>query len=303
MTDKLVIAGPASQGLAVKVAQILQVPIYCTETKVFPDGEVYLRIDIGDENLIAGKDVIIIQTTGASSNGDQNQHLVQLINIIGACKRMNAKKIRVVVPYFAYSRQDKAFRPGECLFAEEILKWIETSGANEFYTVDIHAEKIFEALAIPAFNLDPMQVLAEEVKKRNLQNPVVICPDKGAYERSRAFARYLGDNIPVVQFNKKRDVVTGEIVMDGKMDVAGKEAIIADDIIATGGTMSLALGIAKKAGAKSIYAVGTHPLMIKNATYKLLKAGTTEIIGTDTLDSLAMQASVAPVIAKAIRDN
>ncbi len=303
MTNQIVIAGPASQGLAVNLATYLNAPIYTTENKVFPDGECYLRIDIEDDAVLENKDVIIIQTTGANAAGDQNQRIMELMMMISAAKRACAAKIRVVMPYFAYSRQDKAFRPGECLFATEILRWIEIAGASEFYTIDIHAEKIFEAVDIPTFNLDPMEVLAQIVKKRDIKNPIVICPDKGAYDRSRAFARYLGDEIPVVQFNKTRDVKTGEITMEGNIDVNGREVIIADDIIATGGTMARALGIAKKAGAKSIYAVGTHPLLSKNAIFKLKKAGTTEIIGSDSIDSIAMQASMAEVIGKAIEKN
>ncbi|UYP47959.1 Ribose-phosphate pyrophosphokinase [Candidatus Lokiarchaeum ossiferum] len=303
MSNQIVIAGPSSQGLAVNLANYLDVQVYATENKVFPDGECYLRIDIENDTVLEDADVLIVQTTGANAAGDQNQRIMELIMMISAAKRAKASKIRVINPYFAYSRQDKAFRPGECLFATEVLKWIERAGATEFYTIDIHAETIFDAVDIPTFNLDPMEILAQIVKDRNVINPIVICPDKGAYERSRAFARYLGEDIPVVQFNKTRDVKTGEITMEGDIDVNGREVIIADDIIATGGTMARALGIAKKAGAKSIYAVGTHPLLIKNATYKLLKAGTTEIIGSDTIDSIAMQASMAEVIGKAIKKN
>jgi ribose-phosphate pyrophosphokinase len=301
MNDQIVIAGPASQGLAVKVANLLEAKIFSTENKVFPDGEYYLRIDIENDDELKDKDVNIIQTLGAGPNSDQNQHLMQLIMMISSAKRCNAAKIRVIMPYFAYSRQDKAFRPGESIFANEICRWIEVAGATEFYTIDIHAEKVLKSFTIPAFSLDPMEILATEVKKRNISDPVVICPDKGAFERSRAFAKYLGDDVPVEQFNKTRDVKTGAIVMEGELKVSGKDVIIADDIIATGGTMALALSIAKKTGARSIYAVGTHPLLIGNAVFKLMKAGTTEIIGTDTLDSPSMQTTMAEVIVKAIK--
>ena len=303
MSEQIVIAGPSSQGLAVKLANFLNAEIVATENKVFPDGECYLRIDVDDDAKIAKKDVIIVQTTGAGALADQNQRLAELIMMISAAKRMEANKIRVIMPYFAYSRQDKAFRPGECIYANEILRWIEVAGATEFYTIDIHAEKVMKVFTIPAYNLDPMDILAKEVNKRNLNNPIVICPDKGAYERSRAFAKYLGENIPVVQFEKKRDVKTGEITMKGEMDVGGRDVIIADDIIATGGTMAMAIGIAKQTGATKIYAVGTHPLLIKNAVFKLMKAGTSEIIGTDTLDSSSMQTTMAEVIGTAIQKN
>nr|WP_147662882.1 ribose-phosphate diphosphokinase [Candidatus Prometheoarchaeum syntrophicum]QEE15988.1 Ribose-phosphate pyrophosphokinase [Candidatus Prometheoarchaeum syntrophicum] len=299
MDNQIVIAGPTSQRLGLKVANLLHTRVVTTENKVFPDGEGYLRIDIEEEAEFEGKDIIIIQSLGANSTGDQNLHIMELIMMIGAAKRMKASKIRVVVPYFAYSRQDKAFRPGECIFAEEILKWIEIAGATEFYTIDVHAEKIFEILKIPAYNLDPMEILAKELAKK-CEDPIVICPDKGAYERSRKFAGYLGKNVQVIQFIKKRDVKTGKITMEGDLPIQGKDVIIADDIIASGGTMAKAINIVKIAGAKSIYSVVTHPLMLKNAVFNLMKAGVTDIIGTDTIDSAFMQVSIAEVISKAI---
>ncbi|WP_457559336.1 ribose-phosphate diphosphokinase [Candidatus Harpocratesius sp.] len=298
-----VVAGPASQFLAVKLAELLNAIVISTEYKKFPDGECYLRLDIDDESNFFKQDIIIVQTTGASAVADQNQRFMELIMMISAVKRLNPAHIRVVVPYLAYSRQDKVFRSGEAIFVEELLKWVEQAGATEFYTVDVHAPKVFEVLSIPAFNLDPMEILAQTCKNRGLSDPVVICPDKGAFERSRAFARHLGEKIPVVQFEKKRDVKTGQITMEGEIDVQGREVIIADDIIATGGTMARAIQIAKKGGATTIYAVGTHPLLIGNAVVKLISAGTTEIIGTDALDSIAMQASLAETIAKAIKNH
>ncbi len=303
MSDQIIIAGPASQSLGVKVGNILGAEVISCETKRFPDGECYLRVDLENEEKVKGKDAVIIQTTGASARGDQNRHYMELIMIISAVKRMGAGKIKVIMPYMAYSRQDKVFRPGECKFAVDLLKVIEHAGADEFYTIDIHAPKVFEEISIPAHNLDPMKALADEVNKRGVKNPVVICPDKGAYNRSRDFAKYLGNEVPVAQFEKKRDVKTGEVTMEASDDINidGMEAIIADDIIATGGTMSLAIQYAKKFGAKEIYAVGTHPLLIKTATYKLLSAGTEEIIGTDTLDSPVMTVSMAQVIADGLK--
>ena len=302
MDNQIVIAGPTSQRLGLKVAKLLHARVVTTENKVFPDGECYLRVDIEEDAEFNGKDIIIIQTLGANSSGDQNLHIMELIMMIGAAKRMKASKIRVVAPYFAYSRQDKAFRPGECIFAKEILKWIEIAGATEFYTIDVHAESIFEILKIPAYNLDPMEVLAKELAQR-CEDPIVICPDKGAFERSRKFAGYLGNNVQVIQFIKTRDVKTGKITMEGHLPIQGKDVIIADDSIASGGTMAKAINIVKKAGAKSIYSVGTHPLMLKNAVFNLMQAGATDIIGTDTIDSAFMQVSIADVISKAISSN
>ncbi len=300
MSEKIVIAGPASQLLATKIASHLNCQLVGADHKIFPDKENYLRIQLENETDLQGKDVIIVQTTAADAAGDQNQHIMELMMLISSAKRMNAAKIRVFVPYLAYARQDKVFRPGECLFVQELLRMMELMGATEFYTVDIHADHVLTCLSIPSFNLDPMKILAAKVQELKLNNLVVICPDKGAMERSRAFASYLGNDVQVVQFHKKRDVKTGAITMEGDASVQDKDVIIADDIIATGGTMALALSMAKKGGAKSLYAVGTHPLLTKNAVYRIMSTGASKIIGTDSLTSPYMDVSLAELFATSI---
>ncbi|MHA1821117.1 MAG: ribose-phosphate diphosphokinase [Promethearchaeota archaeon] len=300
--EKIVIIGPASQLLGVKVAKELNVKAYQCDFKTFPDGEVYLRIDVKEDDELKGKEVIIIQSTGASSFGDQNKHIFELFNIISAAKRMGAGKVRVVIPYLAYARQDKVFRPGECLFAQTLLKMIETLGADELFVIDIHAPEALKVLNIPAHNLDPMKYLAEYIKENmNIKDPIVVSPDKGAVERSKAFAKHFGENVQVEVFSKHRDVVTGEIEMTGELKVKDKDVIIADDIIATGGTMASAIKISKKSGARSVYAVGTHPLLIKNAVTRIMDAGTDVIIGTDTIDNPVPFVSMAKLIAENLK--
>ncbi|MHA1339526.1 MAG: ribose-phosphate diphosphokinase [Promethearchaeota archaeon] len=299
MSEKIIIAGPASQLLAIKTAREMNVELLTCDFKTFPDGESYVRIDIDDESKIEGKEIIIIQTTGASSVGDQNKNIIQLFNMISAVKRMKAEKIKVVIPYLAYARQDKVFRPGECMFAQTLLKMIESCGADEIFCIDLHAPEALNVLNIPAHNLNPMKYLADYLKNMiKVKDPIVVSPDKGAVDRSTAFARFFGENVPVEKFSKERDVVTGEIKMTGELKVKGKDVIIADDIIATGGTMALAINISKKSGANHIYAVGTHPLLIKNAVTRILNAGADMIIGTDTIDNPVPMVSMAKLIAE-----
>ncbi|MFX1504273.1 MAG: ribose-phosphate pyrophosphokinase-like domain-containing protein, partial [Promethearchaeota archaeon] len=120
---RILIAGPASQILGVKIAKELDIEVINTESKKFPDGENYLRINLEDETLISDKEVIIVQTTGPSANSDQNAKLLELFMMIDSVKRMGAKKIIVVVPYLAYARQDKIFRPGESQFGNVIFRF------------------------------------------------------------------------------------------------------------------------------------------------------------------------------------
>ncbi len=299
--NKFLIIGPASQMLGVKVAKELGINSINTEFKTFPDGENYLRINLEDESLIQGNEVIIIQSTGPSASGNQNARVVELAMMIDSVKRMGASKVTVIVPYLAYARQDKIFRPGECPFAKVLLRMINSLGIDEFYTVDVHEPKILNELNCKTINIDSMKVLADHVKSLGAKDIVVVSPDKGAVERSKTFAKFFGQNVPVEFFEKKRDVKTGEIVMSGELGLKDKDVVIADDIISTGGTMANAIKLSKESGAKRIFAVATHALMLQHAKYRILTAGADYIIGTDSIDNEVALVSLAKTIADYFR--
>lgn len=294
---RILIVGPASQILGVKIAQELEIDSINTEIKKFPDGENYLRINIEDETIISGKEVIIVQSTGPSASADQNARLLELFMMIDSVKRMGAVKIIVVVPYLAYARQDKLFRPGESQFSNVILRLINALSIDEFYAVDIHAPLIMEECLCKAINIDSMKLLADYVKSKGAKDIVVVSPDKGAIERSSAFAKHFGEDIPVELLVKERNVKTGEIEMSGTLNLKDKDVVIADDIIATGGTMATAIKIAKESGARKVFAVATHALLLQQAKFRIIKAGADEIIGTDSIDNEASKVSLAKIIA------
>jgi ribose-phosphate pyrophosphokinase len=297
MLKKILIAGPASQILGVRIAQELGIEAINTEVKIFPDGENYLRINIEDETLIADKEIIIVHSTGPSSSEDQNSRLMELFMMIDAVKRMGAAKIIVVAPYLAYARQDKVFRPGESQFAYVIFNIINSLGIDELYVVDIHAPEVLDFCSCKAINIDSMKLLADHIISKGARDVVVVSPDKGAIERSKAFANHFGENVPVDVFEKERDVKTGDIKMSGNLSLTGKDVVIADDIIATGGTMASAIELARKSGANKIYAIATHALLLGQAKYRILKAGADEIIGTDAIDNEVSKVSLAKIIA------
>ncbi|KKL86720.1 hypothetical protein LCGC14_1941880 [marine sediment metagenome] len=300
-SKRVLIVGPASQFLGVKIARELGIETINTDTKTFPDGENYLRISIEDETKILDKEVIIVQSTGPSSSRTQNARLIELFMIIDSIKRMGAAKIIVVVPYLAYARQDKRFRPGESKFADVILQLLDSLGIDEFYTVDVHAPTVIDECLCKAINIDSMKLLADYIKSKGAKDIIVISPDKGAIERSKAFAKYFGKNIPVEVLEKERDVKTGEIKMKGILSLKDKDVVIADDIIATGGTMATSIKLAKASGARKVFAVATHALLLQQAKYRLLKAGADEIIGTDSIDNEASKVSLAKIIADYLR--
>jgi ribose-phosphate pyrophosphokinase len=296
MSEKFLIVGPASQILGVRIARGLGIPCINTEFKTFPDGENYIRLNVEDETILEGKEIIIVQSTGPSANRDQNARVFELFMMIDAVKRIGAEKIIVIVPYLAYARQDKIFRPGESEFAKVILEIINSMNIDEFYVVDIHAPNTLEELTCKAVNIDSMKLLADYIKSLGAKDIVVVSPDKGALERSKAFARHFGENIPVDVFEKKRDVKTGEITMSGELSLEDKDVVIADDIIATGGTMASAIKLSKESGAKKVYAAATHALMLENAKFRILNAGADEIIGTDSIDNEMSKVSLAEII-------
>ena len=236
---KILIIGPASQILGIRIAKGLDITYYNTETKTFPDGENYLRINVDNDSLIDGTEVIIVQSTGPSSSVNQNGRLIELLMMIEAVKRMGAAKIIVVVPYLAYARQDSVFRPGECKFAQLVLRLIDSMRIDELYVVDIHSQKTLEEIQCKCVNIDSMKILADYIKSLNIKDIVVVAPDKGAVERSRAFAKHFGENVPVDYFEKVRDVKSGDITMSGKLSLKNRDVIISDDIIATGGDLAI----------------------------------------------------------------
>jgi ribose-phosphate pyrophosphokinase len=294
--SKFVIVGPASQILGVRIAQQLNVKHINTFFKTFPDGERYIRLNLEDESILKGEEIIIVQSTGPSTSGDQNARLLELFMMIDAVKRIGAAKITVVTPYLAYARQDKVFRPGESKFAKAVLRLLNSMEIDEFYVVDIHAPAVLQELECKAVNIDSMKLLADHIKSLGAEDIVVVSPDEGARERSKAFAQHFGDDVPVEVFEKKRDIKTGDITMSGSLDLENKNVVISDDIIATGGTMSKAIRIAKKNGANKVYAVATHALLLQNAKYRIIEAGADKIIGTDSIDNEAAKASLAKII-------
>jgi ribose-phosphate pyrophosphokinase len=297
MMEKILIVGPASQMLGVKIAKELGIECINTEFKTFPDGENYIRINIEDETILAEKKVIIVQSTGPSATGDQNSRLFELFMMIDSVKRMAPAKIIVVIPYLAYARQDKIFRPGESQFANVVIGILNSLGIDELYVVDVHAPLLVNECLCKAVNIDSMKLLADYIKSKGASDIVVVSPDKGAVERSKAFAKHFGENVPVDYFDKIRDVKTGKISMTGKLSLKDKNVVVADDIIATGGTMATAIKLSKESGAKKVYAVATHALLLEQAKYRILNAGADEIIGTDSIDNEAAKVSLAKTIA------
>jgi len=287
----IVVPGPASQDLGRKVADTLKSKIVSVIFKTFPDGESYLRLD-GD---VKDEEVVIIQSTGPP----QDMHIMQLFLMVDAAKDLGAKRMIVVVPYLAYARQDKRFLPGEAISIETFIKLIEASGTDRFLTVNIHQEGVLKKFSVPTENLSAITLLAEHFKNKGLAGAFSLAPDRGALKLVKEADKVLDGGCGWLR--KERDRLTGEILVEKKkFNIEGKDAIIFDDIISTGGTIAAAVKMLKTQGARKVYAACAHPLLVGEAQRRIMQSGAEEIVGTDCVPSLVSVVSVAPLIAEAL---
>ena len=286
-----IIPGPSSTELGRKIAEILGVETVSVAHKKFPDGESYIRL----EEEVKGEEIVIVQSTGPP----QDTNLIQLFILADAAKDLGAKRIIAIVPYLAYARQDKRFLPGEAISIQTIGKLLKTSGIDELITVNVHESKVLEKFEIPAKSISAIGLLADYFKSKGLERAFALAPDEGAAEFAIEASKVLGGDYGWL--HKERDRYTGEVRTEEKnLDVSGKDAIIFDDIISTGGTTANAVKILRKQGARRVFAACVHPLMIGNAKERILQAGAEEIVGTDSVPSNVTIVSLAPLLAKAL---
>ena len=273
----IIIGGTASNDIHVKLSEILGVKSYTVHSKIFPDGESYVRLPV----KVEGEDVVVVQSTYPP----QDKHLVELMILLDAVKQGKAKTITAIIPYLAYARQDKVFLEGEGISVRAILKALRGLGVDKLIVVDPHGMslKYFEG---EAYEASAVEDLALYFKNNvDLGDVAIVAPDLGAIDRANRFAKVIG--VEDVSYIKKfRDRVTGEIKMEIKeLNVKGKDVIIVDDIISTGGTIAKATRIIYELGGRRVYAACTHPLLVGNAEVKLKEAGVVDIIATDSIPS------------------
>ena len=279
-----IIGGPASQLLASRVARELGTnPTLCDFNR-FPDGEVYTCIQ--DEQL---EDVTIIQSTTTDSD------LVYLLQMIDACE--DASRINVVIPYMGYARQDKKFKTGEPISARAVAR---TINADKVFTVNIHEKSVLDYFNAPATDLDATKLLGSYMGLLNLTDTLIVAPDSSALVLAKSAASELGLEYDYLE--KTRLSGDTVVIKTKDIDVTGRDVVLIDDMIATGGTMAESIKLLNKQGAKDVYLACIHPVLTRNAVIRLFNAGVRDIFATDTIEKAQSCVSVAPLIASAIRN-
>ncbi len=285
----MIIGGSASQKLAAKIAKEMECPLIPIETKRFPDGERYIRI-----KGKVDEEVTVVQSTGYP----QDENLIELFLILKNLKSIGVKKIKVVIPYFGYGRQERRFKSGEAVSAIIIANLLEAAGADEIFCINLHEDNIREFFQIPVHNLSAMKPIADHIKETT-NNPVIVAPDKGALGFAKEIAEILGCEYDYLEKTR----LSPEVVetKPKNLDVKGKEAVIIDDIISTGGTIVNASKILKEHGATKVVVSCVHPVLVEDALLKIFAADVDDVIATDTLRSDVSLISVAQLVADALK--
>ena len=260
--DKIAIfTGNANPQLAEDICKYLKVPLGNALVDKFSEGEIRVKIN---EN-VRGKDVFIIQPTCPPSNDT----LVELLIMIDALKRASGRRITAVIPYFGYARQDRKDQPRVPITAKLVANLLTVSGADRILTMDLHAGQIQGFFDIPMDHLLAVNVFIDYFNKLNIKDLVVVSPDVGGIKMARAYAKRFSADLAIVDKRRVSPEKTEAIHILG--DVAGKNAIIVDDLIATGSSLIEAAEALKKANAKLIWAAVSHGVLSGNAVSNIDK--------------------------------
>ncbi len=299
MNGLTILTGNANPALAKSICENLEAPLGEVLVGRFSEGEIQVQIK---EN-IRGKDVFIIQPTCTPVN----ENLMELLILIDAARRASAKRITAVMPYYGYARQDRKDQPRVPITAKLVANLIVAAGADRVLTMDLHANQIQGFYDIPVDHLYAINILCEYFEKKKLKNLVVVSPDVGGIKMARAYAKRLGAGLAIV--DKRRDSPEKTEVMHILGKVKGMNAVLVDDLVATGGSMIEAVEALHKKGVREIYAAVSHGVLsgkaldrIKNC--KALK----ELVMSDSIplknpkaNSKIHVLNVAPLLADAIK--
>ena len=288
MATRLAI-GPASQSLGKSLAERLRLEAASVLFKEFPDGETYVKLT----EVSPGDDLIVVQ----SLSPPQARNLMVLLQIASAARDIGVRRISVVAPYLAYSRQDKMFLPGEAVSARLVAKVLESCGVQRVYVVEPHSAESLSFFRIPAVPVSPVDDIVKFLGDRT--GSVIVAPDEKRVPDARELASKLSCDYGWVEKTRDRD--TGEVRSKiGSVPHGKKTAVIFDDIISSGSTIVKAAELLRSIGFEEIEAGCVHGLFVQRAEEKLAAAGVRSIFASDTIEGKMTRYSVAGSIAKSI---
>ena len=294
------LSGTGNLELSKKIAQNLKLKLVNSNIKRFADGEIYVEIN---EN-IRGNSIFVIQSISTPAN----DNLMELLICIDALRRSSAKNITAVIPYFGYARQDRKVVPRTAISAKLVSNLITNAGAHRIVTVDLHSGQIQGFFDIPVDNLFSTPIFSKHIKKY-ISNKNIICvaPDVGGVERARALGQKLNVGLAIV--DKRRPAPGKSQVMNIIGNVKGKNCLLVDDIIDSGGTIVNGAKALKEKGAKDVYVYVTHGVLSGNAVEQINNSKIKKLILTDTIvnsnkikkSSKIVVLSISNLMAEAIK--
>ncbi|MUH01783.1 ribose-phosphate pyrophosphokinase [Scytonema sp. UIC 10036] len=267
-------SGSANVPLSQEVARYLGMDLGPMIRKRFADGEIYIQI----QESIRGCDVYLIQP----SCHPVNDNLMELLIMIDACRRASARQVTAVIPYYGYARADRKTAGRESITAKLVANLITEAGANRILAMDLHSAQIQGYFDIPLDHVYGSPVLLDYLASKQLPDLVVVSPDVGGVARARAFAKKLND-APLAIIDKRRQAHNVAEVLNVIGDVKGKTAVLVDDMIDTGGTISEGAKLLREEGARQVYACATHAVFSPPAVERLSSGLFEEVIITNTI--------------------
>ncbi len=289
MSEFMLFSGNSNRPLAEKIAKHLKMPLGKIEVGRFSDGEVMVEVL---EN-VRGHEVFIVQSTSHPAN----DHLMELLLIADALRRASAAKISLVIPYFGYARQDRRVRSARVpITAKVVADMIAAVGVARILTVDLHADQVQGFFYMPVDNVYSTPIILKDIHRvyKDTSNIMVVSPDVGGVVRARALSKHLpGSDLAII--DKRRPKPNESRVMHIIGEVKDRDCIIVDDIIDTAGTVAKAVTALKEAGAKTVRAYATHPVLSGAAIDNIMHCPIDELVVTDTI-SLSEAAEDSPKI-------
>ena len=289
LSGTTILAGNAQSGLAQNLADALGAELIVGDIRVFPDGESKITLS----GVPSGRCVVV-----QSAHPPVDTNLMRALLMVSEAGG-RADEVAAVIPYMGYARQDREFLAGEVVTIRWIAKLLAAAGADRLVTVDIHSTTGLKYFGEAGQNVSAIPDLAAHFTDMGLTDPLVVSPDQGGRDRARLFAQSMGTGW--LALDKGRDRKTGEVsIRSGSADVPGRDIVLVDDMISTGGSMVKAARFLKEQGCGRVFAACTHALMVGEAASHIAGAGIEGIVGANTVPGRASMVDVSGVIAGAL---